>query len=162
LLQIVLLGQPELDKTLSQPGFRQLRQRINLRYHLPPLSDKETREYIGKRLRIAGAKEPIFTEKAIKQIYLKSGGIPRLINILCDNALLNGYALDQKRVNERSVKEVAKDLYLKKKSRRIWILVLIAISIGLGIALFIYLQKSARLVSLIRVLADAFNTLMKG
>ncbi|MCJ7782516.1 MAG: AAA family ATPase [Desulfobacterales bacterium] len=162
LLQIVLLGQPELDKTLSQPGFRQLRQRINLRYHLPPLSEKETREYIGKRLRIAGAKEPIFTEKAIKQIYLKSGGIPRLINILCDNALLNGYALDQKRVNERSVKEVAKDLYLKKKSRRIWILVLIAISIGLGIALFIYLQKSAHLLSLIRVLADAFSTLMKG
>jgi general secretion pathway protein A len=162
LLQIVLLGQPELDKTLSQPGFRQLRQRINLRYHLPPLSEKETREYIGKRLRIAGAKEPIFTEKAIKQIYLKSGGIPRLINILCDNALLNGYALDQKRVNERSVKEVAKDLYLKKKSRRIWILVLISISIGIGIALFIYLQKSARLLSLIRVFADAFDTFKKG
>jgi general secretion pathway protein A len=162
LLQIVLLGQPELDKTLSQPGFRQLRQRINLRYHLPPLSQKETREYIGKRLRIAGAKEPIFTEKAIKKIYLKSGGIPRLINILCDNALLNGYALDQKMVDERSVKEVAKDLYLKKKSRRIWILVLIAISIGLGIVLFIYLQKSARLLSLIRIFADAFNTLKKG
>jgi general secretion pathway protein A len=162
LLQIVLLGQPELDKTLSQPGFRQLRQRINLRYHLPPLSEKETREYIGKRLRIAGAKEPIFTEKAIKQIYLKSGGIPRLINILCDNALLNGYALDQKRVSERSVKEVAKDLYLKKKSRRIWILVFITISIGIGIALFIYLQKSARLLSLIRVLADAFDTFKQG
>lgn len=162
LLQIVLLGQPELDKTLSQPGFRQLRQRINLRYHLPPLSEKETREYIGKRLRIAGAKEPIFTEKAIKQIYLKSGGIPRLINILCDNALLNGYALDQKRVNERSVKEVAKDLYLKKKSRRIWILVFISVFIGIGIALFIYLQKSARLLSLIRVLADAFDTFKQG
>ena len=162
LIQIVLVGQPELDKTLSQPEFRQLRQRINLRYHLAPLSEKETKEYIGKRLRIAGAKEPIFTEKAIKQIHLKSGGIPRLINILCDNALLNGYALDQKRVNERSVKEVAKDLYLKKKSRRIWILVLISISIGIGIAIFIYLQKSARLSSLIRGLADAFNALMIG
>ena len=162
LLQIVLLGQPELDKTLSQPGFRQLRQRINLRYHLSPLSEKETREYIGKRLRIAGAKDPIFTEKAMKQIYLKSGGIPRLVNILCDNALLNGYALDQKRVDERSVKEAAKDLHLKKQSRRIWILVLISISIGIGIALFIYLQKSARLLSLIRVLADAFNTFKKG
>jgi general secretion pathway protein A len=162
LLQIVLLGQPELDKTLSQAGFRQLRQRINLRYHLLPLSEKETKEYIGKRLRIAGAKEPIFTEKAIKRIYLKSGGIPRLINILCDNALLNGYALDQKRVDERSVKEVAKDLYLKKKSLRIWILVVISISIGIGIALFIYLQKSARLLSLISVLADAFNTFKKG
>jgi general secretion pathway protein A len=157
LLQIVLLGQPELDKTLSQPGLRQLRQRINLRYHLQPLSEKETKEYIGKRLRIAGAKEPIFTEKAIKQIYLKSGGIPRLINILCDNALLNGYALDQKRVDERSVKEVAKDLYLKKKSRRIWILVLISISIGVGILLFIYFQKSAHLLPLIKDILRGFQ-----
>ena len=162
LLQIVLLGQPELDKTLSQPGFRQLRQRINLRYHLPPLSERETEEYIGKRLRIAGAKEPIFTEKAIKQIYSKSGGIPRLINILCDNALLNGYALDQKMVGEKSVKEVAKDLCLKKKSPRIWILALISISIALGILLFIYFQKSGHLSPLIRIFSEAFNTLKKG
>jgi general secretion pathway protein A len=162
LLQIVLLGQPELDKTLSQPGFRQLKQRINLRFHLPPLSEKETREYIVKRLRIAGAKEPIFTEKAIKAIYLKSGGIPRLINILCDNALLNGYALDQKMVGERSVKEVAKDLYLKKKTRRIWILVLLSISIAVGILLFIYLQKSGHLLSLMRIFSEGFNVLKRG
>ena len=161
LIQIVLLGQPELDKTLSQPEFRQLRQRINLRYHLLPLSEKETKEYVGKRLRIAGAKEPIFTEKAIKRIYLKSGGIPRLINILCDNALLNGYALDQKRVDERSVKEVAKDLCLKKKSFRIWILVLISISIAVGILLFIYFQKSGHLLPLMRIFSEAFNTLKR-
>ncbi len=159
LLQIVLLGQPELDKTLSQPGFRQLKQRINLRFHLPPLSEKETKEYIGKRLRIAGAKEPIFTEKAIKQIYLKSGGIPRLINILCDNALLNGYALDQKTVSERSVKEVAKDLYLKKKPLRMWILIVICISIVLGLLLLIYLRKSGPLQDLIRMFSEVFDTL---
>jgi DNA polymerase III delta prime subunit len=129
---------------------------------LPPLSEKETREYIVKRLRIAGAKEPIFTEKAIKEIYLKSGGIPRLINILCDNALLNGYALDQKMVGERSVKEVAKDLYLKKKTRRIWILVLLSISIAVGILLFIYLQKSGPLVPLIKIFSEAFNALKGG
>jgi len=157
LLQIVLLGQPELDKTLSQPGFRQLRQRINLRYHLPPLSEKETKEYIGKRLGIAGARAPIFTEKAIKQIYLKSGGIPRLINIVCDNALLNGYALDQKTINERSVKEVAKDLHLKKKSRRTWILVLIFISIAVGILLFIYTHKSAHLLPLYKEILRGFQ-----
>ncbi len=159
LLQIVLLGQPELDKTLSQPGFRQLKQRINLRFHLPPLSEKETKEYIGKRLRIAGAKEPIFTEKAIKQIYLKSGGIPRLINILCDNALLNGYALDQKTVSERSVKEVAKDLYLKKKPLRAWMLIVICISIVLGLLLLIYLRKTGPLQSLIRMFSEVFDTL---
>ena len=161
LIQIVLLGQPELDKTLSLPGFRQLKQRINLRYHLPPLSEKETKEYIGKRLRIAGAKEPIFTEKAIKQIYVQSGGIPRLINILCDNALLNGYALDQKMVDERSVKEVAKDLSLKKKSRRMLILVLISASIAAGILLSVYLQSNVRLSPLIRIFSEAVNVLKR-
>lgn len=141
LLQIVLVGQPELDKTLSQPEFRQLRQRINLRFQLSPLSFKETKEYIEKRLRIAGATEPIFTEKAIKEIYRRSGGIPRLINILCDNALLNGFALDQKVVDERSVREVSADLQLKAKPKPIgkWILfslTIIAIVIG-----FLYSYK---------------------
>jgi len=140
LIQIVLLGQPELDRTLSQPGFRQLRQRINLRYRLSPLSEKETREYIGKRLKIAGAKEPLFTEKAIKEIYLKSGGIPRLINILCDNALLNGYALDQRRVDKGSVREAAKDLKLRKRPYGVLTLLVVGISITVGVLLFVYLQ----------------------
>jgi hypothetical protein len=112
---------------------------------LPPLSEKETKEYIGKRLGIAGARAPIFTEEAMKQVYLKSRGIPRLINILCDNALLNGYALDQKRVDARSVREVAKDLSLRKLPRRTWILVLILICIAVSTLLFIYAQKSANL-----------------
>ena len=148
LLQIVLVGQPELDKTLSRSDFRQLRQRINLRCHLLPFSAKETKEYIEKRLRIAGAKESIFTKKAIKEIYSRSGGIPRLINILCDNALLNGYALDQKRVDARSVKEVAKDLKIVKKYRRILIWSLFCLSIAAGILLFVYLQKSGSLLPL--------------
>ncbi len=158
LLQIILLGQPELDKTLSQPGFRQLRQRINLRYHLSPLSAKETKEYIGKRLRIAGAKTAIFTEKALKQIYLSSGGVPRLINILCDNALLNGYALDQKVVNDRSVREAAKDLHLKEKSRWYWILVLISVSVAVGLVLVAYLQKRY-LLAVGRMFSEVFNGL---
>ena len=145
LLQIVLVGQPELDRTLAQPEFRQLKQRINLRYYLPPLSEKETREYIEKRLRIAGAKESPFTDKAIKEIYMRSGGIPRLINILCDNALLNGFALDQKKVDERSVEEVAKDLKLGKKSRRVWIRLLSGIAIAVCILIFIHLYKSGYL-----------------
>ncbi len=161
LLQIVLVGQPELDKTLSQPGFRQLRQRINLRYYLPPLSAKETEEYIGKRLRIAGAKGPIFTGKAIKEIYLKSGGIPRLINILCDNALLNGYALDEKLVDKPSVKEVAKDLNLKKRSRRVLIIFFISISIAAGILLFIYFKKSDHLSPLYGDLLRGFQHILR-
>jgi len=159
LLQIVLVGQPELDNILSQPGFRQLRQRINLRFHLPPLSEKETKEYIEKRLRIAGAKEPIFTEKAIKEIYLKSEGIPRLINILCDNALLNGYALDQKRVDEKSVKEIANDLKLEKKSHRTWIWLLFGISIIVGILLFFYFQKSGYMLFLYKEILQGIHYL---
>jgi len=156
LLQIVLVGQTELDKTLSQPEFRQLKQRINLRYHLLPLSEKETKEYIEKRLRIAGAKGPIFTEKAIKEIYIKSGGIPRLINILCDNALLNGYALDQKLVDEKSVREVAKDLRVTKKPHRILIWSLVCLSIG-GILLFVYLQKEGHLTPLYKEALRGFQ-----
>jgi len=157
LLQIVLVGQPELDKTLSQPEFRQLKQRINLRYYLPPLSEKETKEYIEKRLRIAGAREPIFSEKAIKEIYIKSGGIPRLINILCDNALLNGYALDQKLVDEKSVREVAKDLRLTKKSHKILIGSLICLSIAAGILWLVYLQKGDHLVPLYKEALRGFQ-----
>jgi general secretion pathway protein A len=145
LIQIVLVGQPELDRTLAHPGFRQLSQRINMRYHLSPLSQKETEGYIAKRLRVAGAQEPIFTKKAIEEIYLQSGGKPRLINILCDNALLNGYALDQKVVDVKSVREVAKDLKLGKKSRRIWSWFILSISLAVGILLIIYLQKTGYL-----------------
>jgi general secretion pathway protein A len=159
LLQIILVGQPELDRTLSQPKFRQLRQRINLRYHIPPLSERETREYIKKRLRIAGAKEPIFTEKAIEEIYLKSGGIPRLINILCDNALLNGYALDQKRVDEKSVKEVAKDLNLQSRFGRTWIWFFLGIFVAVGILLFVYFEKIDPLLPLYREVLRGFQYL---
>ena len=157
LLQIVLLGQPELDKTLSQPEFRQLRQRINLRYHLVPLSEKETKEYIGKRLRIAGARDPIFTEKGIKEIYLKSGGIPRLINILCDNALLDGYALDQRMVDAKSVRGVAKDLNLNKGSKRIWFWVIFNFWIAAFTLLFIYLKKSGYLLTLYKEVFRGFQ-----
>ena len=114
LLQIILVGQPELDRTLSQQGFRQLRQRVNMRYYLPPLSEKETREYIGKRLRIAGGRDSIFTQKALKETYRWSKGIPRMINILCDNALLSGYAQDQKVVDKKIIREAARDLHLEK------------------------------------------------
>jgi len=166
LIQIVLVGQPELDKTLSLPAFRQLRQRINMRYHLPPLSRKETEEYIEKRLRVAGAQEPLFTKKAIQKIYRKSGGIPRSINILCDNALLNGFALYQKIVDVKSVREVAKDLEFGKKSRRIWKEFLLGISIGVAILLFMYLQKSGYLLPIYKEMLGGFQYIkeifMKG
>ena len=150
LLQIIMVGQPELDKTLSQHGFRQLRQRVNMRYNLSPLSETEMREYIEKRVRIAGGRESIFTKSAMKEIYRRSKGIPRLINILCDNALLTGYGADQKVVGGKIVKEVAKDLHLKEKglNPRYWysiaglgiiaILILVGYKAGWSYKSFIY------------------------
>jgi hypothetical protein len=81
---------------------------------------------------------------------------------LCDNALLNGYALDHKRVDERSVKEVAQDLSIRKKSLRIWVLALICISIAAAILLFIYLGKSGYLSPLMKIFSDALDTFKKG
>jgi general secretion pathway protein A len=128
LLQVILMGQPELDDILNQPQFRQLKQRVSLRYHIYPLNKEETNAYIKKRLRIAGAIDPnIFTPKALREIYKYSKGIPRLINIICDNALLTGYANDQKVIEDRTIREVIS--YLdgvgsKKKERRLTPLVI--------------------------------------
>src|SRR5262245_7598753 len=103
LLQIVLVGQPELGAKLELPEMRQLQQRIALRFSIGALSPEETREYIHTRLRVAGARDlGLFTSGAIDQIAKHSGGIPRLVNILCDHCLVIGYA-DQKRLIEPDV-----------------------------------------------------------
>jgi len=141
LLQIVLVGQPELNKTLLQPEFRQLKQRVNLRYHLRPLSERETKEYINKRLKVAGAMKRIFTRKAIKEVYRRSGGIPRLINILCDNSLLSGYALERKNIDKNIVKEAARDLQLEGKTISNWSWLLSIIFITVGFLLFVFLRE---------------------
>ena len=145
LLQIVLAGQPELDRTLSRQEFRQIRQRINMRYHLEPLSGKETKEYIEKRLQIAGGQDHLFTNRAIKEVYRISAGIPRLINILCDNSLLNGYSSDQRVIDTNLVKEAAKDLKLGGKLRIDWIRVLLGVLIGGCILSCVLLQQSGQL-----------------
>ena len=112
LLQIILVGQPELNKTLNRYDFRQLKQRIHMRFHLPPLTEAETKAYIEKRVSIAGRQEPLFTFEAIQEIYQHSRGIPRSINILCDNALLNGFTADQKVIDQKCVNDAAEDLKL--------------------------------------------------
>ncbi|HEX7128357.1 MAG TPA: AAA family ATPase [Thermodesulfobacteriota bacterium] len=110
LLQLVLVGQPELNLTLNHPSLRQLKQRISLRYHIPPLTRTETLDYIVQRLRIAGATGRIFTDRALDEIYYYSRGIPRLINILADNALLTAYAKEQRLVDDGAVIEAVRDL----------------------------------------------------
>jgi general secretion pathway protein A len=113
-----------------------------MRYHLSPLSERETKEYIDQRLRIAGARTPVFTEGAMKEIAKRSGGIPRLINILCDNSLLNGFAQDKKVVDKKSVKEAAKDLRLGKRSRKIWMFSFLSMGIVVAGLLAGYLYQT--------------------
>ena len=114
LLQIVLAGQPELDLKLDSHELRQLKQRIALRCHLDPLSLNETREYIGRRLRIAGATGvvQIFSGPAIEAVFRHSRGIPRLVNTICDNALLAGYAKHAATITSEIIDDVARDLRL--------------------------------------------------
>ncbi len=99
-LRIILAGQPELKETLDSPGMKQLVQRVRLRFHIGPLDRRETREYIERRLAIGGHKNPdLFADDSFEVIYRFSGGVPRLINTLCDTALLCAFA-DEKKVIE--------------------------------------------------------------
>ena len=110
LLQILLVGQPELAVRLNSPELRQLKQRVMLRHHLRALSLQECCEYVSNRLKVAGEDRPIFTSNALECIHCYSGGIPRIVNVLCDNALLTGYALGRKEIDTGIIREVAENL----------------------------------------------------
>ena len=111
LIQIVLMGQPELKAKLWLKELTQLRQRVTLHYHLGPLDEAESTDYVTHRLRVAGANgTPIFTKGALHQVYGRTGGVPRLINGLCDRALLTGYVNETKTLNEAIIAEVAEEL----------------------------------------------------
>ena len=111
LLQIVLLGQPELREKLNERSLRQLRQRITVRYHLDPLSREDTARYIAHRLRVAGANgRPVFTPWAIRVIHRYSGGIPRLVNAVCDKALLYGFVNGTDRLGARAARQAIREL----------------------------------------------------
>lgn len=113
LVQILLIGQPELRQKIDSPELRQLRQRINIRFHLSGLTREEMVQYVMHRLRVAGNETgPRFSRGAWRVVGRASRGIPRLINIVCDNALLIGYVRQTKRITEEIVREVAADLAL--------------------------------------------------
>jgi general secretion pathway protein A len=117
LLQMILVGQPELKEKLSRSELRQLNQRVVIRYHLPPLTPLEVKDYIRKRLLVAGAADVnLFSNRALEMIARYSSGIPRLINVIGDNALLVGYAQGSRKINEGIVREVVADLALQKES----------------------------------------------
>jgi general secretion pathway protein A len=115
LLQIMLVGQPELAEMLEAPELRQLRQRIVLRHQLEPFDERETEAYIEERLRLAGyTGKGLFGRAARREIFAVTGGVPRLVNIVCDSALLSGYARRQAVVDARTIREVADDLKLSR------------------------------------------------
>jgi general secretion pathway protein A len=107
LLQIILIGQPELKALLERSDMRQLAQRVTARYHLEPLRSDEVRAYIEHRLRVSGWKGNLFSTPAMNDVLRLSGGIPRMINILCDRALLGAYVEERKRVDRRIVRKAA-------------------------------------------------------
>jgi general secretion pathway protein A len=116
LLQIVLMGQPELRDRLNSPRLKQLRQRITVRYHLAPLSRGEVAQYIHHRLQVSGANSlPCFTMAAVWRVFNYSGGIPRLVNAVCDKALLSGFVQSCDRINYsmvgRAIRELEGNIY---------------------------------------------------
>lgn len=125
LLQIILVGQPELRTLLERNDLRQLSQRIAARYHLTPLSEKETQAYIGYRLAISGARTALFTNAALRQVYRYSEGIPRLINIICDRALLGGYVNNQAVIDVNTVHSAVQEIQgepIKRTSLVTWLI----------------------------------------
>ncbi len=142
LLQIFLIGQPELRSMLERKELRQVRQRVTARYHLEALTLEETRHYIRHRLFVAGCDREIFTRWAVRKVYRLTGGIPRRINILCDRALLGAYTVNADRVNSAIVARAAKEIEGRTVTvpRRLAryaavAVVLMAVTAGAGLAL---------------------------
>ena len=118
LLQIILIGQPELRELLARNELRQLAQRITGRYHLDPLSPVETSAYVRHRLRVAGATTDIFTPPALAEIYRLSGGVPRVINVIADRSLLGAYTQDRHRVGSSLVRHAATEVFGRRFAPR--------------------------------------------
>ena len=113
LLQIIIAGQPELDRKLEAPEFRQLKQRIALRCSLRPFEPHETAEYIATRLAKAGMRQQaVFSLEMLAEIHYRTQGLPRLINSVCDNLLLTAFAMEKRRVTMEMLDEVSKDMEL--------------------------------------------------
>ena len=142
LLHVILLGQPELGTKLSEPDLSQLSQRIIARYHLGPLSKKDVGAYVHHRLNVAGIQKQLFSESAINRLYQMTGGVPRLINVICDRALLGTYTREQETVSRSTLSKAAREVFGNKggpstgtsKSAIAWALITIVL-IAFGIAL---------------------------
>lgn len=113
LLQVILIGQPELQQLLQRNDLRQLAQRITARYHLLPLNLAEVQQYVRFRLQVAGCQRPVFSDKAVRMLFELSGGIPRLLNLLADRALLAAYSQQKPLVDAKEVQRSAAEILPK-------------------------------------------------
>src|SRR5512139_3100009 len=145
LLQIIMVGQPELQEMLSRPELRQLAQRITARYHLGPLSRREVHSYVQHRLSVAGAIRPLFPASVIGMLFRLSRGIPRLINVICDRALLGAYVEGKERVDKGILRRAAREVMGHGNLRRTvrWLVAgsLITFCIGAVTAFYHYRQE---------------------
>jgi general secretion pathway protein A len=133
LLQIILIGQPELRELLDRNDLRQLAQRITGRYHLQPLSRDETQGYVRHRLRVAGASGEIFTAGALREVHRLSAGVPRVINVSCDRALLGAYTKETRKVTASLVRQAAGEVYDRRFAPQ-WVGWIAGLLIVVGIA----------------------------
>lgn len=146
LLQVILIGQPELQQLLQRQDLRQLAQRITARYHLMPLTEQEVQQYISYRLQVAGCSRPVFTASAVKKLFQLSGGIPRLLNLICDRALLGGYSQQKALIDAALVNQAASEVLAikpqpEKAAWPVWlwpVLTLVALGVGAGLSAFIW------------------------
>jgi len=145
LLQIILIGQPELGDLLARHELRQLNQRVVARYHLDPLSQGEIAAYVGHRLEISGGKGQLIPDALMHRLYRLSGGVPRLINVLCDRALLGAYAQGKERVDRATLDQAAREVLHQPPASR-WAprpLTLVAAALLAALALGALLPWSA-------------------
>ncbi len=156
LLQIVLVGQPELGELLSRHDLRQLAQRITARYHLEPISLQDTQSYIYHRLWVSGATHPIFSKEAIRRIHKHTNGIPRLINLLCDRALLGAFSQGLTNVEANIIDKAANEVFAAKRRKvRGKLIQKVLIAIGIAMATATLTLRVADSRTLVR--SDAMN-----
>jgi len=149
LLQVIMLGQPELNRILGRSDLRQLAQRVTARYHLEPLSRNEMEGYLNHRLAVAGVERPLFPVKTVNKLYRLTGGVPRLINLLCDRALLGAYVKGLNVVSPALLTAAAGEVFGKTGSNREgkdnfwqWLLIaLLSLILVIGVYFLILLVK---------------------
>ncbi len=137
LLQIILLGQPELAVMLARPELSQLAQRIIARYHLGPLSRQEVAAYVQHRLGVSGTQRQLFPAALMGRLYRISGGIPRIINVLCDRALLGAYVQGRERVDRATLRQAAREVFHHPASRTRPLLAVFLVSTVLAAVLYL-------------------------